>query len=499
MTRLIKDIKKFQYSSQKLNQPLFFLIRKNLIDFKNFLIFILVLFFLYISQSMVAAPGEKSPQVLINKNLLAQNNNQDLLQRKKQLETELKSVLDKINEYNKEIFKLSQQKRNLQQEIQYLDTQIKKTELEIQYIKLQINNLNKRISDTQKAINLTKEKISSSKDNLKKTARMYYQASKKSIVEVVLAEENLSNYFSNIVFLNKIQESINDQINDLNKLNKELNYQKNKLEENLEEQQNLLQISEIKKQELNELQTEKNQLLRITQGEERKYRNYVSDLQQRAAQIRQELFRLAGGAGPISFEKALEYAELASQLTGIRPAFLLAILKQESDLGRNVGQCYVTNLETGYGVDSSGRVRDRVMHPTRDIPVFLEITKKLGLDYTKTPVSCPLSFGWGGAMGPAQFIPSTWKAYENKVAKILGETPNPWNIYHSFIAAAVKLTEAGADKKTYNAEWKAAMIYFAGGNWSNPSYSFYGDSVMRLAQKIEEDIQIIKKAQKEAN
>jgi peptidoglycan hydrolase CwlO-like protein len=493
MPKIIKDIKKFEYHQPKTKGNLIY--QKNY--FLNAFFLIIIAFSLYFSQSMVAAPGEKSPVVYINKNLLAQNNNQDLLERKKQLEQELQFVLEKIKEYNQEINRLSKERRTLQDEIKYLDAQIRKTELEIQYIKAQINNLNKRINDTKKAITLTQEKINSSKDNFKRMVRMYYQASKKSVVEVVLAEANLSDYFSNIVFLNKLQESINNQLEELNDLNRKLNYQKNKLEENLDEQQNLLQISNLKKEELSDLQEEKNQLLNITQGEERKYRKHVSDLQKRAAQIRQELFRLAGGAGPITFEKALEYAELAHQLTGIRPAFLLAILKQESDLGRNVGQCYLTNTETGDGVDTSGKFRDRVMHPTRDVPVFLEITKELGLDYTKTPVSCPLSFGWGGAMGPAQFIPSTWKGYKDRVSKIVGEPANPWNIYHAFIAAAVKLTDAGAGSKTYQSEWKAAMIYFAGSNWNNPSYRFYGDSVMRLADKFEEDINIIKQAQKE--
>jgi len=49
----------------------------------------------------------------------------------------------------------------------------------------------------------------------------------------------------------------------------------------------------------------------------------------------------------------------------------------------------------------------------------------LGLDPYSTQVSCPMSFGWGGAMGPAQFIPSTWILYKSKLSSILGKTPNP--------------------------------------------------------------------------
>jgi peptidoglycan hydrolase CwlO-like protein len=495
MTKLIKDIKKFSYQTQFNKYSNYKKLFKNyfLPELKFFSLWLIFIYIFLVTQLMVAAPISKEPIVKINKNLLAQNSQQNLSELKKKLESELKSVLGEIEKYRKEIQKLSKEKRNLQQEIAYLNAKIAKLELEMKLIKSKINNLNIRIADTQKAIDLTKNKIENSKNNLVKTLRVYYQSSRKSFFEVVLAEAYISDYFSNIVFLNKLQESINEQINDLNKLNQQLNYQKEKLENDLEEQNNLLQISTLQKIELDNLQNEKNELLRITQGEERKFNKLLSEKQRRAAEIRAQLFRLAGGAAPITFEKAVEYAEIASQLTGIRPAFLLAVLKQESDLGKNVGQCYLQNTDDGSGIHiTTGQYRDRVMHPKRDVPIFLEITKKLGLDPFKTQVSCPLSFGWGGAMGPAQFIPSTWRAYENKIEKILGETPNPWNIYHAFIAAAVKLTDAGASQKTYQSEWKAAMIYFAGSNWSNPSYSFYGDSVMSLASRFEEDIKIIK-------
>jgi len=41
---------------------------------------------------------------------------------------------------------------------------------------------------------------------------------------------------------------------------------------------------------------------------------------------------------------------------------------------------------------------------------------------------------------------------------------------------------------------KAAMIYFAGSNWSKPSLRFYGDDVMALAEKYEEDIKALGKS-----
>ncbi|MGC8981605.1 MAG: lytic murein transglycosylase [Minisyncoccia bacterium] len=466
--KILKDIKKFRY---KIKKP----IKTKSFNFRIKDIFIVIVVFLsFVFESKAAAPILNIPTYTINENLLAQNLNiQELRQ---SLQKELDQILKEIDAYKKQIEKLSAQRRTLQGEINYLNAQISKTELEIKAIKLSINNLNKRIGDTKNAIVATEKNIEKSKSFLTQSLRAYYQASRKSIVEVILADQNLSDYFSNVVYLNKLQESINEQIEKLKDLNRQLTYQKAKLEEALSEQNNLLELSELKKKELNDLQAEKNNLLNITKGVESKYQSLVQEKEKRAAEIRAQLFKLAGGVGPINFGQAVEYAELVSKFTGVRPAFLLAILHYESKIGQNVGSCNYKDS----------------MKPSEQ-PIFEQITKELGLDPNKMPVSCRQWYGWGGAMGPAQFLPSTWMKYKDKIAQITGNNPpNPWNILDSFAAAALYLSNVGANAKTYDAEWRAAMIYFAGSNWSKPELSFYGDSVMRIASKFEEDIKIMK-------
>jgi membrane-bound lytic murein transglycosylase B len=92
-------------------------------------------------------------------------------------------------------------------------------------------------------------------------------------------------------------------------------------------------------------------------------------------------------------------------------------------------------------------------------------------------------------MGPAQFIPSTWILYKDRVKAITGKPADPWSIKDSFLAAALYLADYGAKKQTYNAEWKAAMIYFSG--TTNKRYRFYGDSVIRITKQYEKDIKEI--------
>jgi membrane-bound lytic murein transglycosylase B len=97
--------------------------------------------------------------------------------------------------------------------------------------------------------------------------------------------------------------------------------------------------------------------------------------------------------------------------------------------------------------------------------------------------------GWGGAMGPAQFIPSTWMGYRAKVTNITGKTANPWDIRDAFIASALKLGADGA--KTKEGEWAAAMRYFSGS--TNVRFRFYGDQVVARANAYQEDIDALGK------
>ena len=95
-------------------------------------------------------------------------------------------------------------------------------------------------------------------------------------------------------------------------------------------------------------------------------------------------------------------------------------------------------------------------------------------------------------MGPAQSMPTTWQLYKNEVARLTGHNPpNPWDPLDAFMAAALLLKDNGAAEGTYAAERRAALRYLAGGNWKKPAYSFYGDDVMALTSKYQEQINII--------
>jgi membrane-bound lytic murein transglycosylase B len=186
----------------------------------------------------------------------------------------------------------------------------------------------------------------------------------------------------------------------------------------------------------------------------------------------------------IPFERALAYAKEASNGTGVRPAFILAILTQETNLGANVGTCNRPG-------DPATKSWKNIMKPTRDIEPYLRIVKSLGITPESMPLSCPQGNGYGGAMGPSQFIPSTWELYTNRVSVVTGNRPaNPWNAEDAFAATSVYLKDLGADARTYAAESRAAGKYYAGSRWATAGVN-YSNSVMAIATRIQGNIDIL--------
>ena len=55
-------------------------------------------------------------------------------------------------------------------------------------------------------------------------------------------------------------------------------------------------------------------------------------------------------------------------------------------------------------------------------------------------------------MGPAQFLPSTWNLFADRLKNLLGQTADPWAIKDSFTASALYLSDLGASAQTTTAE-----------------------------------------------
>jgi len=394
-------------------------------------------------------------------------------------EAKLKELETKITQYKEAIAQNQQKTKTLKTEIAIMDAQINSTELEIQRIELLIKKLDKQINQKQASIREIERQVDLEKTTLGELVREIRKYDDISFLEVILGKGQLSDFLSELRSLENFQEQIQHELERISDLKKNLEQEKEDLTEEKEEQASLKSLQNEQRINLENKKKERKTLLDQTKGQENLFNQLIKKTQLDIEAVKNKLYFLKGltGDGSLRFEDAYKYAKFASIYTGVRPAFLLAILSRESELGKNIG--------TGtWRVDMKPSQRE----------YYLQICQELNIDPDQYPVSKKVWYGWGGAMGPAQMMPATWLGYKTRIAEITGNNPpSPWNIKDAFTAAALYLANKGANQQTYNTEWKAAMMYLAGSNWQKASLSFYGDQVMSRAQQFQEQVDILEK------
>ncbi len=436
---------------------------------------------------------------------LAQSVSQAVEQRQQELQGRLNDLEKQIAVQQQLLEGARGQRQTLQSQIDAFNAEIKRTQLRIQAINLIIAELNGDIGVRDQTLSELSKRLAAEKESLAQILRQTQMLDRYSAVSIALGSQDVSDFFADLDAFVSIKRSLADSFDQIEQTSSSTEAEKEALLARRAEQEQLRTVAQLAKRQVEAQERERQQLLRETKGVEANYQKLISATQKTAAQIRSELFTLRDSAS-IPFGTALLYAQAAERATGTRAAVTLGVLKQETNLGENLG--------TGtWRID---------MHPTRDQPVFVYVTQALGFNPDTMPVSKKPSYGWGGAMGPGQFIPSTWVCYggfintttngcapparfgnsfwqgpwqytasKDRVRKLTGGSvpSNPWSAQDAIMATAMLMADNGAAKQTPEAERLAALRYFAG--WTNarkPAYAFYGDGVMGFAAQFQRSI-----------
>lgn len=406
-----------------------------------------------------------------------------------QIEAELARLLDLQKQQQK-------QTGTLKGDVDYLTSQINALKTKIQARSLVIAQLKVSIKEKVSRIESLSDKIERQHESIAQLLRNTNNFDNENFVHLILSDTSLSSFYSDLESYASIKHAVKVSVDELRGIKTETEVQKQDLEKKQDAETDARAELESAQRKVAQSEAEKKRLLEISKQTEAAYQKLAAEKKVQADRIRSALFPLANTNQKIEFGTALAYAQEAQEMTGIDPAFLLAVLTQESNLGSNVGQCYLTNLETGAGIGkNTGTSFNNVMKPMGltgrrgDVEDFLRITSSLGLIWNQTAVSCPIAgiAGYGGAMGPAQFIPTTWTIFENRLKSALGRDASPWAPRDAFFASAMYLTDLGAVGTSTSAQHRAACRYYGTGG----STCSYSRSVMSLKVKIQADIDLL--------
>jgi len=315
-----------------------------------------------------------------------------------------------------------------------------------------------------------------------------------------LSKKTLSEFFDDLNTASYLEKKIADEVRETKKKKDDLE----KLIIELEERESVeRQLAREKKTEYEKIARNKKykkELLGIKKKEEGALKNRIIDKEKAKQAILRKKFTVASGE-KVTFGEAFNIINPYKKELGMDPAFVLAILFQESGwsgkIGGNIGQC-TYNQKNPCG-------KNKVMKESQ-VPSFLEIINGLGADPNTQKVSCPIckDGSYGGAMGPAQFMPTTWMGIRDRAAKIIGKDPkkmSPFTNHDAFIAAGAYLKGQYYSKacSDYANKYKhissvrtlrercAAARYYAGGNWFKYRMT-YGEQVVKRADRFRQDI-----------
>ncbi len=401
-----------------------------------------------------------------------------------QLEAQLAQLEGQISQYEDTISSYKKQGTSLKSEIDRLNAQVNKINLQIKATTLSLQKLNDEINTNQKQIDVTQQKIDLHRDAIARSLQNVYENEHVTLVAVLLQHPNLTDFFGDINNMLDVQSDLTVSVQEIDQLKDELLDQKDELAAKKSDAEAFKAYQDAQRKAALTTKQTKDQLLSVTKGQESKYQDLLLKTRQTAAQIRSRIFETLGG-GEMTFEDAYKFAQYAEQATGVRAALILAVLDHESALGQNVGRC---NYKGAMAPGAPKSKRD-------DVTPFLAITSELGINPDTIMVSCANRDGaYGGAMGPAQFIPTTWMLYKNRIASLTGNNPpSPWRNGDAFVATALYFQDALRACSAYTGtaqERCAAARYYAGGSWRSFLYT-YGDRVVVKARQFEQDIQVL--------
>src|SRR3989344_1777085 len=253
------------------------------------------------------------------------------------LRAEYDKLQVEIAEWQKVLDETRAKKNTLQGDVTVLNAQIKKAEAEIRQRGTVIAQLAGEINQKVARIGELEEKIERGRESLAKLMREKSESETRPLALLILTAGNFSSLFSDIDAIDSINRELQTLFEELRDTRTETQKEREELNTRKNQELDAKYVVEIKKKEVSNAEAEKQKILTITKQQESSYSQVLAERQARAETIRAALFELRDAPG-IPFSQALEYAGVAEQSTGVRAAFILGILRQESNLGANVGQ-----------------------------------------------------------------------------------------------------------------------------------------------------------------
>lgn len=213
-----------------------------------------------------------------------------------QLQTEIRDRNNRLSEIEKEITKyeaslkeVGGEKKTLQSAIARLELERGKVQAEIKYTEQKINSTDLQINKLILEINNTEDDISNNEAAIAETIRRIYKSEQVTMIEAMLQNEKLSEFWSTLQTLDRVRNSMNERVSNLVTLQKTL---EDKRDQTTERRGELVSLKNQYSDQSSVLATnkaERSELLVATKNEEANYQTLLKQKKAAREQIVKEM------------------------------------------------------------------------------------------------------------------------------------------------------------------------------------------------------------------
>lgn len=202
---------------------------------------------------------------------------------------QIKELEKDINKYHDQLEEIGEEKRTLESELETITLSRKKVEADIAVTQQQIDKAKLTIEELSLEIEGKEANIHLNNDTIGETIRRIHEADSQSLVETVLAYDNLSDFWEEADTLQQFQIRLSSDLHDLVELKKELEEQREDLLVQQSELSNLRSDLSGRRAVIASNEAEKDQLLSVTENEEANYQALLQEKLRQREQFLQEL------------------------------------------------------------------------------------------------------------------------------------------------------------------------------------------------------------------
>lgn len=212
------------------------------------------------------------------------------------LQTEIRDRNNRLSEIEKEIAafesslkEVGAEKKTLQNAIARLELERGKVVAEIKYTEQKISSTDLEINKLILEINATEDDIAKNEAAIAETIRRIYKTDKVTMIEAMLQNEHLSEFWSNLQTLDRVRNSMNERVANLVELQNTLEDKRDQTTERRGELVDLKNQYSDQSSVLASNKAERNELLVATKNEEANYQTLLKQKQAAREQIVKEM------------------------------------------------------------------------------------------------------------------------------------------------------------------------------------------------------------------